>query len=144
MNKKTMLGLMGKIVTVHSIYKRVRENETNKRYWKEERLEASRAGWVVGFASLQNGVYHSGGSYGGGWEEPEDYESAYLEVESTTKALKVVWWPNRKPVFVPMDSRLEMGGIPDCREYLWDERAKAWMREDSKKWPRDKNGRWIK
>lgn len=71
-----------------------------------------------------------------------DYEPPYLKVKSITHALKVVWWPNRKPVFVPFDA-IEIGGKPDCREYQWEETWKDVQRKEVKNWPRDKNGRWC-
>lgn len=135
---KKAFELMGKVVTVDTIYERKRDYTNGKRYWVKKKLDKPRAGWVVGKVSLQNGQWHDGYSYGGDYYNPPEYDQPYLAVESVTHAIKVCWWPNRKPAFVPLEA-IEIGGTPDCREYEWQD---AW-KEEAKTWPRDAKGRWC-
>lgn len=139
--KKT-LDLMGKVVTVRQTYQRRSDpQDMDEISWVAEDLPEPRAGWVVGKTSLQNGRYFPGHTYGD--YDEEDYDPPYLHVKSITHALKVAWWPNLKPVFVPFDA-IEIGGWPDRRELKWDQQWKDVQREEVKNWPRDAKGRWTK
>lgn len=135
MKKREYWKLMGSIVTVSEIYERRTNGEERK--W-ERKPTPERAGWVVGFRTVQNGTIDLG-RYN---PSTENYEPAYLAIESVVQTMLVSFTPHQKPRHVPLDGYV-LGGVPEHRENPWDERSKEWMREAAKSFPRDKQGRFA-
>lgn len=78
---------MGTVVTVHEIYTRRKGYRTGERRdWVKMKLPRPRAGWVVGIRSLKNGTYYAGSTY-------DDYEPAYLKVDSSVRCALVAFTP---------------------------------------------------
>jgi hypothetical protein len=123
--------LMGKIVTTSAIFVRQKGyRHGERREWVEQKC-APRAGWVVGIRSLKNGTYHAASDPS--WD---DWEPAYLKVDSSVRCAMVAFTPYQNPIPVPIDS-LELGGHPDYRELKWTEDY------DRSTIPRDARGRFA-
>lgn len=139
MNTKERLELMGQIVTVRQklvrqqrrIKSDARHNRRWWRGWERENVEP-RAGWVVGFRSLQNGEY-----WPGRWDDPPTFV-----VESTVPCMMVTYWPTYNAFPVPLDA-YELGGEPQYTEARYLRRTREFMREVMEDWPRDEQGRWV-
>jgi len=136
---------MGKVVTVHTVIEKSRDYETNQVQWIEKKLEKPKAGWIVGYRTVQNGEYQDASLYDplfGKYEIPP-----HLQIKSTTKCVLVAFWPTQKPVYVPL-SGYEIGGEPKppyyYSEYPIDDRIREILRQDAKSMPRDAKGRFIK
>lgn len=137
------LALMGQVVTVTAELVRKSDGpwleSGSMRSWVPKSIEP-RAGWVVGFRSLQNGKYSAGGaSYYG--------EPPHLYRITSVPCVLVAYWPTYNPVKVPLDG-FEMGGKPHyTKAYFWDTELGKELRQDlskdSKRWPRDEKGRWT-
>ena len=134
--------LMGQVITVYEQY--VRRRMGHERTWIPQKLQHPRAGWVVRYTKIQNGLYYP--------ESP--YCQAGLTSIVSVPCLMVTWWPRHKEsVRVPLlTGAYVVGGVPmsDSRFYLDvvcpESRADLAdiMREEMKNWPRDEKGRWRK
>ncbi len=144
--------MMGQIVTVQRVFKRVTKNEfrgpvaaagrrwTNRRReWEAKEIEP-RAGWIVGFRTLHNGVYDPG------WEDSQ----ATLTVTNSVRAALVAYWPSMTAVKVPLDGFTmddDLQPISPTEElfrrapFHREEQAQT-MRDETKNWPRNSQGRW--
>jgi len=130
MRHKRMLELMGKIVTVKKIYRRLYSH--GSRSWEAVPIPP-RAGWIIGFRTIQNGEYR--GSF-------SNDEQACLKVTETVPCMLVVFWPTMKPVRVPIRYAVGLGGEPISPAYKWTDKDKELMREVVQTMSRDKDGRW--
>lgn len=128
-------ALMGRTVTVHSVLERT--NTATLRTWVPTKLQTSRAGWVVGFRTLQNRRY-----------QPPSYHPLN-EVENAgrlanvqpVKCVLVVFWPTMNSVKVPMDG-FSIGGHPQPPSHHPLEDRKLLSRQ-AKEAPRDERGRFL-
>ena len=139
------LSLMGKIVTASAVYKRVESEADGKVYrtWKPNPIEP-RAGWLVGWRTLQNGQLKDGyKDYGDPYEPPEP-TGPYLDNVVSVPAACVVFWPTMKPVYVPWDMLVD-GGEPKSPAAMckWDEKDRQYLRDEMRDVPRDAKGRWL-
>lgn len=135
--------LMGQIVTVSAVLKIKRdfsmESNAPDREFIVEKLSEPRAGWVVKYGIVQEGNIKT---------EREDFGySKYFDQTKTIRCLFVAFWPNRKPVPVPLDA-VKLGGVPDCREMRFPtgehgDKIREILRNDAKTIPRI-NGRFAK
>lgn len=139
MTKKDKLDLMGEIVTVTHIYERSLNNK--KVTWKKVSLPYPRAGWIVGFKTIQEGEI-IGGSYFG---YDGGYEPGFLDAKKHIPCLEVAFWTSMNPVRIPMDC-WTIGGTPESPSrynQVYNEKFREemrWVMRDAK---RDKNGRWL-
>lgn len=124
---KQRQALMGKIVTVNRAMKR--QFAGKERSWEECEV-SPRAGWVVGFRTLQSGIYKPGYNY----EDPP-----YLQVTNTHSVVCVSFWYTFKPVYVPL-SGFVTGGVP----YYMTDSERVLLSGMSKEWDRDEKGRFKK
>lgn len=136
---KEALELMGKIVTVSKVYFRTWTN-SHKKKWGTIDLHKKRAGWFVGHRILVNGSVEYG---------CED-EPTIFYPEERIKCVLVIFWPNMKPVRVPIDA-YEIGGVPIAtQQKILNDYPEAMkeqsriMKEEMKDWPRDEKGKWKK
>lgn len=144
MKRKIMLEIMGQIVTVTHRFERKRiypesamfRNSRCNKEWHIVNVKDQRAGWIVGFRTLQNGVYTPGNG------DIDDWEPAYLDVTSTVPCILVSYWPTMNPVKVP-EIGFYMGGAPMPPDFPWSEHDREDLRQIMKEMPRDKKGRWI-
>ena len=135
MKTRQRTELMGKIVTVTKIL--ARQEPGNRRTWISIETSRGRAGWVVGFRTLQNGTV----------KDKEDY-GRYLAVSSTVSCVLVAYWHNLKPIQIPFDG-YRLGGKPYAvRRYSYEASMLKAISEDMravmKGWPRNKRGHWLK
>lgn len=143
MKTREKTALMGQIVTVNKFLSRTTRG--NRRNWVT--IEGHRrAGWVVGFRTVQCGILSYEGYEGEGASLQGSY---YLDPTAYIPCMLVAYWHNQKPIHVPLDG-YELGGKPHPTD--------SWGRQDSclrKRaveeaqmtmlyWPRDSRGRWIK
>uniref|UniRef100_A0A6M3LL73 Uncharacterized protein n=1 Tax=viral metagenome TaxID=1070528 RepID=A0A6M3LL73_9ZZZZ len=134
MNCKKKLALMGKIVTVTHEFVRHYGPDNGSREWKASKLLHPRAGWIVGFRTLQNGFYN----YGSYEDQP------YLDVKSTVGCVLVSYWPTTKPIKVPVGIGWIEGGVPKFAQYPWSDEDREDLRKIMKDVPRDIKGKWTK
>ena len=131
MNKKE---LMGSIVTVYTRLIRVIPNHSGGRLreWHRQNLLKPWAGWVVGFRTKSNGriVF-----------DPED--GNHWEPHKPISVIMVSSWLTTNPIPVPLDG-FTMGGVPKSPQHNLTDEEKEWYKKESKTWPRDSKGRWIK
>lgn len=137
--------LMGKKVLVNSVYVREFNRETSCFYWLPR--SESRIGFVVGYRWLNEGKYIPGCG-------PEyDYDPPQFKTKKRFPAILISFWPNEKPVFVPVDGFTTIEDI-DVIQYPFHssagygagrsrERLLEITREQCKNWARDKKGRWT-
>lgn len=147
--------LMGKLVRVLWVVVREEHGDGRKimRTWVP-RVHPGRTGWVVGVRRLAQGIYQPASGYGG--SDYEGYEPACLETTSTVPVLLVSFWPNERPVFVPLNGyavEFEPGDLEPPfssaagrtlmeRNDMRAMQSKI-MREEVKKQKRGPDGRWL-
>jgi len=135
MKTRQRTELMGKIVTVTKIL--ARQEPGNRRAWISIETSGGRAGWVVGFRTLQNGTVKDSGDW-----------MRYLEISSTVPCVLVAYWHNLRPIQIPFDG-YRLGGKPYAvRRYSYEASMLKAISEDMravmKGWPRNKRGHWLK
>lgn len=140
MKTSDVAKLMGKRALVYAKVRRV--TESLQRSWEKEDLEEPRSGWITGIRWVQVGTYNPGlGHYG------EDYEPPYLAVEKVFPVLLVTFWPNMRPVKVPMGSfkvqEDDEGPRPYSKQGKYNEQYREALSKEMKEWPRDEKGRWV-
>lgn len=131
MKIKDIAKIMGRQVLVTKVYRE--QGDTIRKRW-EAYPAKPRSGWVVGTTWMQTGTY-------------DRYEGYFQETGPRTQCLLVRYWPNRKPVKVPLDgySLLENneGPQPHGDAYRWSEEDKKIFSEEAKRQPRDSKGRFV-
>jgi hypothetical protein len=147
------LSLMGKKVIVTKIMGRMYEGFKRTWYSDDFTPEEKRVGWIVGYSWVCDGIYNSGTpSYFGG-----DCELPCLKVTEKKPCLLVSYWPNQKPVKIPLDGFVEWDGnniehcllVPYCssgygsgvNRQIWLQQQRNWANETDK---RDSKGRFIR
>jgi hypothetical protein len=112
--------------------------------WRSLKLKKFQLGQVVGLVTRYNGRIEYPTNY---WDE----SGAYFVPTDTHVFWQVKFGLMNKPVFVRTnDMRLatidEVEELPKLymRQYQWDDRTRKAISEDSKHWPRDTKGRWVK
>lgn len=144
MKTSDVAKLMGKRALVYATVHKVTENL--QRTWEKEDLKEPRSGWITGIRWVQVGTYNPGSGHYGTMDW-EDYESPYLAVKKVFPVLLVTFWPNMRPVKVPMGSfqvqEDDEEPRPYCKQGTWDERTRKIASQEMKEWPRDEKGRWV-
>jgi hypothetical protein len=137
-----MERMMGKRVTFSSFYKRgwipdptVHDGVRFMKTWvaKEIGPKDRNHGWVVGIRWLRTGVTvrdYDGGRFG----DRGPRVVAYL----------VAPWPTMKPIMVPPSAVHQDPGVDKAPVRYVNDRWRDILSEDSKTWPRDSKGRWVK
>jgi hypothetical protein len=113
------INLMGKQVIVTQVLER--QYDKDKRFWKPVNVIERRVGWIVGHSTAHSGIYHRGSSYTTGYETVEyDYIPSHLEVTEILPCLLVTYWPNQKPIKIPVDGFIEYNeeNCKDC-SLIW-------------------------
>ena len=106
---------------------------------------------ITGVKLFHEGHYNKGSSsvfgYGGHYE---DYESPYLTVKGTVHAWAVrLGYKNKELYFLYEDIEVLVNeGCPDDKNIpyfycAWNDYYRKKMSEESKDWPRDKQGKWA-
>jgi hypothetical protein len=95
------LSLMGKEVIVTHILER--KVEGDNRFWESKEVEEKRVGWIIGHSWCCNGTYNAGYSSVTYWGDEDDSQPAYLEVTEKIPCLLVTYWPNQKPIKIPIN-----------------------------------------
>lgn len=144
---KKVAKMMGQRVLVTRVYRRTEivssglsgRGDITKQWQVRPVLpEDYRSGWVVGTTWLQNGhvVYFL----------PEDGGNEWRE-DSRVQCLLVSYWPNRKPVKVPLDGFVlqahDEEPFPHADTYKWTERDRQMLRNGMASAPRDEKGRLV-
>jgi len=157
--RKEIIGdfRIGDWVTVKAVANRSEEHRVNANgelqytvFWETMPLskEQYKRGKIVGLSYRQEGKHHP--SRGNG----EDYEQGYLEVTRVVPLIKVATsWTTTIEVYL---ESIERENIYDPNETLPIKPSTKWsngrfwgksrqeLRDEMKKWPRDKKGRWLK
>jgi len=135
LNLKTFAAeMMGRQV----YYSRVAERVWNLEKRLEEHVFVDRHryrtgyGWITGVRWLRSGYT----------ERDSEYGNTFHPVGSPMMVFLVVEHPNGKPVRVDPTS-VELCEF-DYRDHTMSERSRKWLSEDSKNWPRDERGRFLK
>lgn len=156
LSKKDMLRLMGRVVGVHTVLRRVvQRNDHNREIiWAKTDLPETRPGWVIGRRSLQEGYVNYRSTSGTSFSllsEPVDEDPPTLIQKNRVTALMVTFWPTEKPRFVPLDGFLEYQPgkedepWPSCWGHTKEENEN-WRRlssDMSRDYPRDEKGRFV-
>lgn len=143
-DKLTKLALMGRLVEFTYEYERL-EEEGNYRHWVPKKLDKMKTGWIVGFRTLQNGVYKPYSACHG-MDGPE-YDQAYLSVTSTVPCVLISTYFDSNPVRVPLEHFFQSAQSPMLIKRPgepWKDEHRKQMSEWSKDFPRDCKGRFIK
>ncbi len=145
MNANRKRFLMGKTVQVTRqfvrvlLYDHIKERSTVE--WGSLPLSNPKTGWVVGFTTRHEGYYRQAtltddfGSHRG----PE-----FLHRTGTVPVMLVAFSPSGKPKEVPIDVGWELAEITAGRPSDKTLRRYKNQSEDSKEWPRDVKGRFLK
>jgi hypothetical protein len=124
----------------------VKSESGNKVKWIDISYSKSRLGRVTGLCRRWDGIRRHLSNY----FSSDDYEPAYLEgtKENILYEIRLGWF--NKPIYVrPENMRLaklnEIKDLPKLftQQLSWPDYVKKSLSEESKHWPRDKNGRWI-
>ena len=128
MNKNA--ELMGKIVTIDHYLKK--GYVFKKHSWIKRPMKPSRAGWIVGTRTLQEG------------DLVIEYEYSYLDIKNVLKVHLVAFWPSMKPVPV-LVGEWEEGGEPYPPNGSPKERAehKEYYQKNHMYYIRDEKGRFA-
>ena len=152
--KETLIAkLMGLKVIVSQVYERcLSENIERPRQkradWKLKPHDR-RVGWIVGCIRLQNGEINRRTGY----TDDDNYDEGYLKIDSITPALKVVFWPTMKPVFIPIAAPEWAGGFKPLSPSAWSWKHTSveaklgfenTMLDEMRDWPRDTKGHWVR
>ena len=135
--------LMGKIVTVKAYLKRSKHWDsaiigTSKITWNLTDMLPPRAGWVIGYGCVYDGISV--------W----DGDCRCFENKGTHKIIKVALWPTTKPI-ITTTKYVEVGGVPqapgwtienkeDLSRTMWNEYHNV---NGGAGFPRDEKGRFI-
>jgi hypothetical protein len=131
--KKAKWDSMGKVVLVTAQFKRHKQNDSV--WWTAQNMEP-RAGWIVGYRSLQEGKIVRGYGYYGS----EDYDPPYLDVERTVPCVLISFTPSyENPVKVPLSAIEETDQKPRATSTGME----VYSKEEIASWPRDEKGRWT-
>ena len=95
------LSLMGKRVIVTHVLER--KYEDDNRFWESKEVEETHVGWIIGHSWCCNGTYNAGYSSRYLFGEDDGGQPPYLEVTEKIPCLLVTYWPNQKPIKVPVD-----------------------------------------
>lgn len=130
---KDVAKIMGRRVLVKAVYSEC--GDSVRKYWSSYKVERPRSGWVVGTTWLQTGTY-------------DKYEGYFQETGPRVQCLLVCYWPNRKPVKVPLGGYKLQGEDeepkPHGDAYQWSEADKKLFSKEAKQQPRDPKGRFIR
>ena len=133
MKHKDTVPLMGRVVVVEKTL--VRKKEGDERFWVTKEC-SKRAGWVVGFRTLQNGRICR--------ETYEGPEEVWLHPSKSIKCILVSFWPTMEAVRVPLDGfRIDPIARPQAPSYPWTEQDRDSLRKEMQNAPRDAKGRWA-
>ncbi len=101
------LNLMGKKVLVTQVLER--KYEDTKRTWEPVNVIERRVGWIIGHSFVCNGTYIRGFHYGNQYMGGEyGYEPPSLKVKEKIPCLLVTFWPNQKPIKIPINGYLDL------------------------------------
>lgn len=136
---KDVAKIMGRRVLVEGVYHRDSCSESGHKRshsWHASKRNP-RSGWVTGVTWLLSGeVVHY-------WDEPNEFK----ETGARLQCLRVVFWPNRKEVKVPLDmcklQEEHEEPLPHDDSYKWSDRDREMAREEAKLFKRDEKGRFL-
>lgn len=98
---------MGKKVVVTQVLER--KYEDTKRTWEPVNVTERRVGWIIGHSFVCNGTYIRGSHYGNDYFGGDsDYDPPYLKVTEKIPCLLVTFWPNQKPIKIPINGYLDL------------------------------------
>jgi len=144
MKTSDVAKLMGKRALVYATVHKVTENL--QRTWEKKELSEPRSGWITGIRWVQVGTYNPGSGHYGNMDW-EDYDPPSLEVKKVFPVLLVTFWPNMRPVKVPMGSFRVQDDSEDPQPYhkkaKWTDQQRKGMQQEAREWPRDEKGRWL-
>lgn len=144
MKNSKILPIMGSIVVVTKIWRRIKEQHRDANgfawhhvvRWVAEDCKP-RPGWVIGCRNIRYGRIIPGG-----WEDP-----SVLKISGTHPAILVVYWPTMTPVKIPIDGYriAQEHEQPYFDYYQWTNNDRQARSDDVKKHAkRDAKGRFVK
>lgn len=127
----------------------------NRRRIMRQLLEEPVFGRVVGLTRIQLGEYKEGGEYAPSIVSPEpDYEPPYLDIKKQETVWLVRFGMLNRPVKVldediqgpldPMQHRDFVMPLMYQKRHNWPQEFRDDLSRQSKDWPRDERGRWVK